>query len=328
MKSHNIRSFWSRFIVFIIVTLLVVGVSYGWWTDSTRAVEPKDTTPVSFTIHAGDGVRAIAANLSENGLIRSPTAFFILVKWMGIEKNLQAGDFRLNRAMDGKTIALSLTHGYQDVWITTLEGWRDEEIAQELSKNLDIPTTVFLKAAREGYMFPDTYRVPHDATAGAVVNMFRTTFDEKVTPAMREAFAKEGLTIDQAITLASIVEREGRTSSDRPVIAGILLKRFKAGWPLQADATLQYALGYQSAEKSWWKKYLTDADRAVESPYNTYLHTGLPPGPICNPGLSSITAVAYPTMTDYWYYLHDPSGDVHYAKTIDEHNANIAKYLN
>ncbi len=111
------------------------------------------------------------------------------------------------------------------------------------------------------------------------------------------------------------------------MIAGILLKRLEAGWPLQADATLQFALGYQASGKTWWKKYLTAEDKKVRSPYNTYLNPGLPPGPISNPGLSAIGAVIYPKTTPYWYYLHDPSGGVHYAATLEEHNANIAEFL-
>ena len=145
---------------------------------------------------------------------------------------------------------------------------------------------------------------------------------------MRTAAIKSGLTFEQIITLASIVEREGRTASDRPVIAGILLKRLRANWPLETDATLQFALGYQPQEKTWWKKEITVEDKKIDSPYNTYLNTGLPPGPIANPGLQSIKAVIYPEPTDYWYYLHDSKGVAHYAKTLDGHNANIAKYLN
>lgn len=317
----------SRIVVFLLVTAVCIGGAFAWWVDATQSVNPSEQTPVSFRINAGDGGRAIATNLAQQHLIRSPTAFFILVKLMGIEKKLQAGEFRLNRSMDSKVVAEALTHGFEDVWVTTLEGWRNEEIASALNKNLDIPATEFLKIAREGYMFPDTYRIPRDATAGAIVNMFRSTFDTKVTSEMRAVAIKHGLTIDQMVILASIVEREGRNDTDRPVIAGILLKRLKADWPLQVDATLQYALGYQSGDKSWWKKELSEDDRLVKSPYNTYTNPGLPPGPICNPGVSSIGAVVNPKDSEYWYYLHDPTGSVHYAKTIEEHNANSKKYL-
>ena len=179
----------------------------------------------------------------------------------------------------------------------------------------------------EGYMFPDTYLIPRDATASAIAQMFLDNFNAKVTPQMKADALKTGLTFNQTITLASIVEREGRTNADRPMIAGILLNRLKLSMPLQVDATLQYAIGYQPFEKSWWKSEISADDKNVDSPYNTYTNTGLPPGPISNPGLDSIKAAIYPTASDYLYYLHDKAGDVHYAKTIEEHDANIQKYL-
>lgn len=272
-------------------------------------------------------MRDIAGNLASRRLIRSSTSFFVLVKLLGLERDLQAGDYRLNRSMDAKAIAQELTHGIVDLWVTTLEGWRVEEIANKLAKELDIPEAEFLKVAREGYMFPDTYLVPRDATAAAIAKLFQDTFESKVTPQMRSDSRKAGLSLDKIIVLSSIVEREGRTDEDRPVIAGILLKRLAADWPLQADATLQYALGYQAFEKSWWKKVLTQDDKKIRSPFNTYLNTGLPPAPIANPGVSSIRAVIYPQDSPYWYYLHDREGRVHYAITFEEHEKNIATYL-
>lgn len=317
----------TRVIVFLLVVILSMGAGFAWWFDSTRAADSGDKSHISFRVANGDGVRTIASNLAEENLIRSSTAFFVLVKLMGIERNLQAGEFRLNRTMDSRTIARELTHGFEDVWVTTLEGWRNEEIATALAKNLDLPESEFLREGRVGYMFPDTYLIPQDATAGAIIDIFTRAFDKKVDDAMRADLRAAGMTLEDAVTLASIVEREGRTDEDRPVIAGILLKRLNAGWPLQADATLQYALGYQAGEKTWWKKALTEEDKKVRSPYNTYMNPGLPPGPISNPGSAAIRAVVYPKETKFWYYLHDPTGAVHYAATLDEHNSNIAKYL-
>lgn len=317
----------TRVVVFLFVFILVVGGILAWWFDSTRAVDPVSREQVTFRVNAGDGVRTIAAHLSQDNLIRSSTAFFVLIKLMGIERSLQAGEFRLNRTMDSKTIASELTHGFQDTWVTTLEGWRNEEIASVLSKNLDIPESEFLKVAKLGYMFPDTYLVPQDASAGAVIAIFTDAFNKNVTLDMKADIRATGMSLSEVITLASIVEREGHTDEDRPVIAGILMNRLQAGWPLQADATLQYALGYQSKDKTWWKKSLYDEDKKINSPYNTYANPGLPPGPISNPGLASIRAAIYPKKTDYWYYLHDPAGGVHYATTLEEHNANIEKYL-
>lgn len=325
MKLHNSTSL--KFSIFFCVFVVVFGGVWLWWLDAVAPVDVTDKNPVIFVIHKGEGVKNIASRLSEQHLIRSATGFFILIKSLGIETQLQAGEYRIPRTMSSQEIAQELTHGTLDVWITTLEGWRNEEIATKLTKELDIPEGEFLKFATEGFMFPDTYQIPRDATAGAVVQLFRSTFDAKVTTQMKRDATKSGLTFGDILILASIVEREGRTDADRPVIAGILLKRLKTGWPLQADATLQFALGYQPKEKTWWKKYLTDEDKTITSDYNTYIHTGLPPSPISNPGLSSIRAVINSTKTDYWYYIHDNEGYVHYAKTIEEHNANIAKFL-
>ncbi|MEK9143874.1 MAG: endolytic transglycosylase MltG [Patescibacteria group bacterium] len=325
MKSS--RSYSIRYLLLFFALVLSSSGGLLWWRDALASVDPQEPTSETFAVTRGEGVKSIAARLAAARLIRSPTGFYLLVKLMGIEHNLQAGDFRLNRRMDTKTIAGELTHGILDAWVTILEGWRVEEIAAKLNKELDIPESEFVKVAREGYMFPDTYLVPRDATVGAVAQLFTSTFDQKVDTAMRADAKKTGLTFPEVLTLASIVEREGRTDEDRPVIAGILLKRLKADWPLQADATLQYALGYQTGEKTWWKKNLFDEDKKITSLYNTYLHPGLPPGPIANPGLASIKAVIYPKETDYWYYLHDPKGGAHYAKTLEEHNSNISKYL-
>jgi len=327
MKSNKAHSIVARFVIFFVFLVAIAWGGWFWWQYGVSAVDPADKTPIIFVVTRGEGGKEIAAALSRENLIHDRTSFFLLIKLLGIEKDLQAGDFRLNKSMDARSIALELTHGILDVWVTTLEGWRVEEIASQLNKDVDIPESQFLASAREGYMFPDTYQVARDATASSVTKMFLDNFNAKVTLAMREDAKKTGLTFAQTITLASLVEREGKTESDRPMIAGILLNRIKLGMPLQVDATLQYALGYQPFEKSWWKKELSDDDKKIDSPYNTYANAGLPPAPICNPGIVSIKAAIYPSTSDYLYYIHDKTGAVHYAKTVEEHNVNIQKYL-
>lgn len=322
MKSHA-----TRFGMLLFVLVIGVGSGFIWWLEGTSPVDATDPAPIMFVVKRGEGVRTIAGNLAQKKLIRNTITFFLLVRFLGLDDNLQAGDFRLNRTMDAGSIARELTHGMVDVWVTTLEGWRSEEIAAKLTKELDIPESEFLRFAREGYMFPDTYLIPRTATPAGIAQMFADTFNKKVTAQMRTDAQKIGLTFDQVVILASIVEREGRTNQDRPIIAGILLKRLRAGWPLQADATLQYLLGYEPNEKMWWRKGLDASDKLIGSPYNTYDHPGLPPAPIANPGLAAINAVLYPVDTPYWYYLHDSDGKAHYAKTIEEHNENIVRYL-
>ena len=327
MKSNKTHAFVSRLILLFFFAVIVAWGGWFWWKYSIAPVDPTNSTPVMFVVSKNEVAKDIAADLEATNLIHSKTGFYLLVKLLGIEKELQYGEFRLNKSMDARTIAQELTtHGNLDVWVTTLEGWRDEEIATQLAKDLDMPEDQFLQYASPGYMFPDTYNIPRDATGAAVAKIFSDTFNTKVTAAMREDAKKTGLTFNQIITLASLLEKEG-TDQDWPVIAGILLNRIKLGMPLQVDATLQYALGYQPFEKTWWKKELTDEDKKINSPYNTYTNVGLPPGPISNPSEASIKAAIYPTDSDYLYYLHEPTGAVHYAKTIDDHNANIQKYL-
>lgn len=321
-KTNLIRIF----IFCIVIIFISIGI-YGWWVDGISPVDPNNTKLVSFSVQNGESIKTISTKLAQNNLIRSPTAFFILIKLNGIERNLQAGEFRLSQSMDAKTVSEQLTHGRQDAWITIIEGWRVEEIATKLTQKFEIPETEFLKFAQEGYMFPDTYSIPQNATAASIANIFRANFDQKITLKMREDLKSQKISLSEVIILASIVEREGKSDEDRPVIAGILFNRLKIGMPLQADATLQYSLGYQSKDRSWWKKDLSQEDKKIDSPYNTYIYTGLPKAPIANPGLSAINAVIYPKKNTYLYYIHDKNGVAHYAQTIEQHNENIRKYL-
>lgn len=315
----------------IIALVLVVGVGlmvgWVWWSDATSPVDKTDTNIVTFVVEGGESVRSIATDLYQAGLIRSPTGFYILIKLMGLEKQIQAGDFRLHKGMDAQEVAIQLTHGIVDVWMTIIEGLRIEEVAVKVARDLNIPEQEFIRFGVEGKMFPDTYLIPKDATAGAVVKIFLDNFDKRVTDAERLQAGVIGLNFEEVLTLASIVEREGRSDIDRPVIAGILLNRLRLKMPLQVDATLQYALGYQAKEKTWWKKVLTNEDKEINSKYNTYKYVGLPPGPIASPGKAAINAVFTPTKTDYLYYLHDNQGLAHYARSLEEHNDNVSKYL-
>lgn len=316
-------------ILTVITIIVIFAISfYLYYQEGTLPVNKKDTATKIFKVEQGENLATIAKKLQNENLIRNKLVFYLIVKKLGIEKKIQAGDFRLSPSMSATEIAQSLTHGTLDIWVTIIEGLRKEEVAQVLSKDFDIPETEFLKAAREGYLFPDTYLVPRDADLESVLNIFYKNFDTKFDQTLKEKAAKNGLIPEQAIILASLVEKEAKFDADREKVAGIILKRYKNDWALQIDATLQYAVGYQTREKTWWKKDLTAQDKEIESPYNTYKNTGLPPAPIANPGLAAIKAVvnADPN-TPYWYYLSDPTGKTHYAVTIDQHNANIKKYL-
>ena len=327
MKSNSKNTIMLRVISFCIAIFVVVVGGLAWWNHALGPVDETDAALVTFVVPNGQGSKEIARRLATEGLIRSQIGFYLLVRFFNTNGQIQAGEFRLNKTMDARMIANELTVGMMDAWVTIPEGWRTEEIATNVAKELNIPEKEFLAVAKEGYMFPDTYSIPQDATAGAIAKILTDTFYEKVTPQMISDAKKAGLSLSSVVILASLVEREGKTNEDRPVIAGILLNRLNQDWPLQVDATLQYILGYQSQDKSWWKKELTDADKAIDSPYNTYMYPGLPPAPIANPGIDALRAVIYPTKTEYMFYIHDTKGIAHYAKTIEEHEKNVADYL-
>lgn len=310
-----------------IIFFTIIGF-YLFFKEGTLAVNKNDNNSKIFIVQRGESLSQIANKLSKEDLIRNKLVFYLIVKKLRIEKRIQAGDFRLSPSMDVYQLAKTLTHGTLDIWVTIIEGLRKEEIAQVVSQNLNIPELEFIKLAREGYLFPDTYLIPREATAGGVIDILINNFNLRFDDSLKQLAKKRGLTENEVITLASLVEKEARHDADRQKVAGIIIKRWKKDWPLQIDATLQYALGYQPEEKTWWKAYLTNNDKKIDSPYNTYENKGLPPGPIANPGLASIKAVVNAEQnTPYWYYLSDKSGNMHYAVTLEGHNANIKKYL-
>jgi len=316
----------SYLLVIIIFSLIVF--SYLFYKEGTLPVNKSSKETKIFVIRRGETLNQIIQNLYKENLIRNRLVFYLVVKKLGIERTIQAGDFRLSPAMDAYTLAKNLTKGTLDVWLTIIEGLRKEEIAQLINQNFNIPESEFLKLTQEGYLFPDTYLIPKQATAGAIVEILTTNFYRRFNEDLRQKAIKKGLTGDEVLIIASLVEKEAKFDNDRTQVASIILKRLKNDWPLQIDATIQYALGYQPFEKSWWKTNLSKDDLEIDSPYNTYKNPGLPPTSICNPGLASIMAVLDANEnTPYWYYLSDKTGKMHYAKTLEEHNENIRKYL-
>lgn len=318
--------------IFLILTPIAANQYYKY---QLRPVSQSTENKI-FIIKPGQPLTQIAQNLQKAGLIKNALMFRFYVEQSGIAKTIQAGDFRIAPSMSAKDIAQQLTHGAIDVWITFPEGRRVEEMAQIIENSLktqgndeySFDKNEFIKTAKEGHMFPDTYLIAKDATAKDIVERLENTFDQKVDKKTLLSGIKNNLTQDQVIVLASIVEREAKTNEERPIIAGILINRLKIGMPLQDDPTVRYAIGYDSSSNSWWNPPVNQDDIAnTKSFYNTYLHTGLPPAPICNPGIDSIEAAANPTETDYMYFLEGSDGKIHYAKTGEEHQQNVQKYL-
>lgn len=317
----------KRFVVLLLIIIVVLGGSSLWYKEATSAVNLKDETSKIFTIAQGENIRQVANRLENEKLIRDSLAFFILVKLERVEKNIQAGDFRISPSMTSQKIIEELQHGTLDVWVTIPEGWRSEEVALELAQKLGIPEQQFLKYAQEGYMFPDTYLFPKNATASNAAQIMLDNFSKKIDINLREEMINKNLDMDRVLTIASLVEREAKFAEDRPKVASVIYNRLNQGMKLDIDATVQYALGYQPETKIWWKKDLTLDDLKIQSLYNTYISNGLPPGPIANPGLSSIQAAINPDQTNYLYYVSDKEGKIHPAETFEQHQQNIQRYI-
>jgi len=322
------------FAVLFVLLIITPAVLNTYYNFLLKPVASANDTKI-FVVAPNTPVVAIAQNLKEENLIKNTFAFRLLVAQMGIGKTIQAGDFRLSSSMSSREIAQELTHGAIDVWITLPEGLRVEEQAEIIEKMLNFASNDVYKfdkrqytnIAEEGYMFPDTYLIPKDATAESIAALLRTTFEVKVDASIFEKAKKNNLAQNQLIILASLIEKEAKTDNERPVVAGIILNRLRDGISLDVDAAVSYAKGYDNANKTWWPQVTIEDYRNVKSLYNTYLNPGLPPGPISNPGLKSIEAAANPTNTPFYYYLHDSEGNIHYAETIEEHNQNIQDYL-
>jgi UPF0755 protein len=313
----------KRLLFLPLLIVIVIATVAIWFYESSKPVTSAEKFSY-FVIARGTPASQVGTKLKSAGLIKNALAFKVYLQFTGQSGKLQAGEYKLTPSYSLFQVVSTFSKGPVELWVTVPEGLRREEVAQKFALTLGKDNAFvadFLKASqgKEGYLFPDTYLFPRDASVSAIVGEMTDTFVSKT----KNLVNNSGLSFDQAIILASLLERETKTDAERPIVAGILIKRLEAGWPLQTDASVQYAVGTPA---DWWP-ILTLDDLSIKSPYNTYKNRGLPPTPIAGPGLSSIKAALNPTESGYWYYIHDTSGQIHYAETISEQNANIAKYL-
>jgi UPF0755 protein len=316
-------------LVIVIGVIAIIGAVIFAVTQLQPA-NPSQTDTTTFVIPKGQAVSIIANRLQEENIIKNALLFRVLAKVEGFESQLQSGSFDLSPSMTPSQIGQVLTQGADDLWITILEGWRVEEIAESVASQelpfFDAEEFISLAKSDEGKMFPDSYLVPREYTAEQLHSLLLNTFETKILTGLEDEIAASDRDFDDVLVMASIVEREGRGYEQMRQVAGILWNRVDINMAIQADATLQYIAGYNKAEKSWWAQPDISV-KSVESPYNTYLNPGLPPRPIANPSLDAIRATLNPAESDYLFYIHDRTGEMHYAETLDEHNRNIDKYL-
>jgi UPF0755 protein len=328
----------------------ILGSRIGMLADPVAPVDPQDSSKQVVTVQSGATAADIGADLQQRGLIRSGLVFRLAAEQAGVGTSLAAGSYELSRSMSTTEIIQVLARGQvkRGLVATIPEGWRSEQIADRLEATGFAGRDEFLRAVAapesvpgfdvvgeppparlEGYLFPETYEVAQKVPGTRAAELMLRMFGQRVGDAVRSP-SETKLSPYQVLTLASIVEREAKQASERPTIASVYLNRLAASLPLQADPTVQYAVatrdGPTAATYNYWKS-LTEADLQIDSPFNTYQVAGLPPGPICNPGEESIKAVLQPAKTDYMYFVAttDGSGTHLFARSLDEHNANVAK---
>lgn len=316
--------------------------------DSTPTASTAIGRPVAFTVDEGASGEEIANGLEESGVVSDRRRFEVLLNLTGGSSELNAGCYLFAEDTPAAEVVLRLKTGltslrsvlipegrrveevgasFEEAGVITAEEWQQALAAAPRELLPELPPTDSLN----GYMFPATYPIECRADAATIVESMLAAFSERVTPELVAEAQNQGLSLHEVITLASIVEREAAVAEEQPIIASVFLNRLDEGMPLQADPTVQYAIATAApppGEDGWWKQGLTEEDLAFDSPYNTYLYTGLPPGPIANPGLAAIEAVIRPAQTDYLYFVATGDGSHAFAATLDEHNANVEQYLN
>ncbi len=317
------------------------------WLHAGDVAKPagNDAAPVTFTIEPGESASAVVARLEAGRLVTDGKLLGYYLRYHGLDQKIEAGDFILRQTMTLAEVAQALTNAAARQFpLRFFEGWRLEQMAAALGALPGLAATPqdFLAVTRaggahpagytfldgrppntslEGYLFPDTYLVSPGTTAEEIVNKMLTNFQAHLPADYGRALAEHNLSLHQAVTIASLIEREAVVDDERPLIASVIMNRLVKGQPLEIDATVQYALG---VDGNWWPKLDTVDLRSVAGPYNTYTAPGLPPGPIANPGQGSLLAALNPATSTYYYYRArcDGSGRHAFAATYEEHLAN------
>jgi UPF0755 protein len=328
----------KKFVAVLLVILAGAAVA-GWWYVRIREPYRGYSGAEQFVeIPAGAGTKAIGDRLIAAGVIRDPMTYRIALWLSGNAKHLKAGEYRFDRPMTPETVIAKIAHG--DVYVINLtfpEGLTIAEMARIFESHGFGPSSAFVEAANdatpihaldpeakdlEGYLFPETYALPRRTDAGRLVRMMVDRFTRVFTADLRQAAEARGLSVRQAVTLASIVEKETARRDERPVVAAVYANRLRIGMGLQCDPTVIYAL----LRAGRYGGNLHKDDLSFDSPYNTYRYRGLPPGPIAAPGKGSLEAALHPAETDFLYFVSRNDGSHEFARTLDEHNRNVQQF--
>lgn len=316
----------------ILILLSLVAVLVGGLFYFFGSVERKDS-PVIFTVAEDQNKLDVISKLRDQKLIKSTGAFLFILNLVFGDKKILSGGYRLNQNMNAWQIMDKITQKPDLVWVVIREGLRKEQIAIILAEKLgwaENKKKQWLEIDtdqdpdyREGVYFPDTYLIPVNDSGVDIAKRMIANFNDKMA-LLFPKFAAANIKWTTGVKIASLIQREAGGTSDMPIISGVIWNRLDKGMKLEIDATLQYVKG--EVNGNWWS-YVDPVDKQIDSPFNTYLNKGLPPGPIANPGLGAIEAALNPAQTDCLFYLHDSNRQIHCAKTYEEHKGNIKKYL-
>jgi UPF0755 protein len=309
--------------------------------DDLASAREQTSEAEMFAIESGESISMVCLRLEGAGLIADAELMRTYLVYSGLDRHLQSGRFELSAAMSPVQIAAELLDATpNEAIVTILPGWRIEEAAANVAASgLSINQDEFTQSAYnppeawvsklpvtatpnlEGFLFPETYVFPREASLEDVFSQVLTEFSERMDQTMIDGYSRQGLTLYEAVILASIVEKEAVVDEEKPMIASVFYNRLAAEMRLETDPTVQYALGYQEAAGTWWKAPLSAEDLTIDSPYNTYIVFGLPPTPISNPGMGSLRAVAFPAETPYYFFRAacDGSGRHLFAITYEQH---------
>lgn len=323
----------------MLAVLVLLGGMSVWWHTASKAYAQSDKKEL-FVLTPGMNASQVAAELAQRHLIRSALVFRVLVRSRQADAKLYAGEYFLSQGMNPAEIIDRLLQGPEvdAVRVTIPEGYTTAQTIEALVEKGLGNKEDFMKAAAgydfpfsfvqgapkgehrlDGFLFPDTYFIKKKSSPAEILALFLKRFEQELTPQVTARLNEMGMSVHDWVTLSSLVEKEAVHESDRPLIASVFLNRLRIKMPLQSCATIQYVLGAP-------KPKLYEKDLQIPSPYNTYLHPGLPPGPIANPGHASLAAVLNPGQTDYFYFVAKSDGYHVFAKTFEEHLQNQQKY--
>jgi UPF0755 protein len=320
----------------VAAAIVVILAAAVWFYQTVYGDTHLPVRATDVVIPRGASSAEVARTLEERGVIGNAAAFRILLRSRGLDRSVEAGEYLFAPHENAANVLKKLVEGQARVatWVTIPEGYTAAQIANDLAGHrlgasdayarYFLSTSIVLDGVRtknlEGYLFPSTYLFPLKATPAQAADILVGQFRKELPPDAAADAKRMKFTLPQIVTIASLVEREAKADDERALIAGVIYNRLRKGMPLDVDASIEYIFPHHKTE-------ITKADLRIDSPYNTYLHTGLPPTPIANPGLPSLLAALHPQPSDYYYYVYKGNGHHAFARTLQEHNANVSRYL-